>query len=146
VFRFLGIPWNVNVLTLVAVTADLSSVQWSFRPDAGSFASHAAMLAFAYFYIRRDAGRSVRRAAARGAPREMEKKAWIKCPDGSVRPGKLIYSRMKNEDLFRDEDDHPSEHEIDRILDKISEKGLHSLTPEERRRLNRASRTRSRSS
>jgi len=139
-FQVFSLPVNLNMIALIGILFNFLTIQWEFRPDQSSFACHLGILVFSFFYMRtaRYRNQDEETSESRG------KKAWIKFPDGLVHPGKLIFTRTRSKNAPGNTP-FPSEKDINRILDKISEQGIHSLSEKEREILNRASQMRSNS-
>lgn len=128
------IPFPITARTLVTVLVGLDVLFALLTPGDGvAHLAHVGGVAFGYLFFR---VQSLSRRSPAAPPREVERVVMVqsgsseperRTPTTPIRPRRRI-------------DADPVAAEVDRVLDKISEKGIESLTPAERRFLDEVAR------
>lgn len=137
IFTILKRHLNLNILTFVFILINFFIAGRDFYPFASSLASHLGVLLFLAVFISRDKNRYYKNKS----PSSKKRKSYVKFSE--------IYSNKKpvfNHKQAMNKKEAvipiPSEKEINRILDKISKNGIHSITEKERLALRMASKKR----
>ena len=128
------IPVPIRAKTLVALLVGLD-VFFSFLTPRDGIAhlAHIGGVAFGYLYFRMQ---GLSRRSPQPPPRAVERVVMVQ--SGSAEPERRTPVTPARPRRRADAD--PVAAEVDRVLDKISEKGIASLTPAERRFLDEVSR------
>src|SRR3989338_1782729 len=127
------LPFPVKVKWLVAVLAGLDVLMaWSRAGDGVAHLAHLGGFLFGFLYLK---GASLLESRSR-ATQEERSEAKVQ-----VHPSAEVARHREAPQTRRDRED-ATQREIDRVLDKISAKGIGSLTAEERRFLTDQSRSR----
>jgi len=120
------IPIPIKARTFVAVIVGLDILGALYFNDGIAHIAHVGGALFGYLFFRLQA---LSRRAPHPPPRAVERVVMVQTgaaePEHSAPPAPLRQRRRPDAD--------PVAAEVDRVLDKISEKGLASLTPAERR-------------
>lgn len=134
------IPFPIRAKTLVAILA-LAAAFFGLvlrNTEAGHIAhlAHLGGLIFGYLYFR---FQTLAQQAPATAPRQVEHVVMVQSParEAERAPASPVHRPEPN-------DGELLSAELDRVLDKISERGLDGLTPEERRFLDEMSRRKQR--
>ena len=128
------LPLRVSARTLVVLLAGADLVLALWTDQEITRLAYLGGLASGYLFIRL---RSVRGRRAEREPRAVERRA-VMTPI-TVRQGGTATEVRPAMTRQKQREEYPAA-EVDRVLDKISALGIHSLTPEERRVLDDASR------
>jgi hypothetical protein len=128
------IPVPIRARTLVALLVGLDVFLYFLTPGDGiAHLAHVGGVLFGYLYFRMQ---GLSRRSPQPPPRAVERVVMVQ--SGSAEPERrtpVTPGRPR-----RRVDADPVAAEVDRVLDKISEKGIASLTPAERRFLDEVSR------
>jgi membrane associated rhomboid family serine protease len=126
-------PFPIRVKWLVAAIAALDlAMAWSRAGDGVAHLAHLGGFLVGFLYLK---GESLLERRARGAREERSEARVL------VHPSAEVATHREEAQTSRDRED-ATQREIDRVLDKISAKGMSSLTAEERRFLSDQSRFR----
>ena len=129
------LPMPIKVKWLVAFIAVLSLFAASFgATDGVAHLAHLGGLLFGFIYLKGED--HVTRRAHQALRRHREQRELLR----SARPLRPLATSSVTAERKAASDEGPENDEVDRVLDKISESGMQSLTPEERRLLDEASR------
>ncbi len=127
------IPMPIKAKTLVTLLVGLDVLLYFIAPNDGvAHLAHVGGVAFGYLYFRMQ---NFSRRSPHPPPRPVERVVMVQ--SGSAEPERrtpITPARPR-----RRVDADPVAAEVDRVLDKISEKGIASLTPAERRFLDEVS-------
>jgi membrane associated rhomboid family serine protease len=120
------VPIPIKARTFVAIIVGLDILGALYFNDGVAHIAHVGGALFGYFFFRLQA---FSRRAPHPPPRAVERVVMVQSgaaePEHGVPPAPLRPHRGPDSD--------PIAAEVDRVLDKISEKGIASLTPAERR-------------
>ncbi|EKD27367.1 MAG: hypothetical protein ACD_79C00739G0006 [uncultured bacterium] len=121
-------PFNWNTFAFLLIILDLLTIQRDFRPDESSFANHIGIFIYSFLCFR----------SKNTDYMDLKKEEFIEKYDiAQKKHFNDFYSKFINKTEKPKEE--ISETDVDKILDKISEKGIHSLSEEEKKILKKAS-------
>jgi membrane associated rhomboid family serine protease len=126
------IPMPIRARTLVAILLGLDVVGALYFHDGVAHLAHVGGVLFGWVFFRLQ---TLSRRSPRQPPRAVERVVMVQ--SGSAEPDRRTPAPMRPR---RRTDADPVSAEVDRVLDKISEKGISSLTPAERRFLDEVAR------
>jgi hypothetical protein len=126
------IPMPIRARTLVAILLGLDVVGALYFHDGVAHLAHVGGVLFGWVFFRLQ---TLSRRSPRQPPRAVERVVMVQ--SGSAEPERRTPAPMRPR---RRTDADPVSAEVDRVLDKISEKGISSLTPAERRFLDEVAR------
>jgi membrane associated rhomboid family serine protease len=128
------LPIPIRARTLVALLVGLDVFFYFLTPGDGvAHLAHVGGVLFGYVYFR---AQGLSRRSPHPPPRAVERVVMVQ--SGSAEPER--HTPVTPARPRRRVDADPVAAEVDRVLDKISEKGIASLTPAERRFLDEVSR------
>jgi rhomboid family protein len=128
------VPIPVRARTLVMILVGLDVLFYFITPGDGvAHLAHVGGAAFGYLFFR---VQGMSRRAPHPPPRAVERVVMVQ--SGAAEPERRVPVTPSRPRRRVDAD--PVSAEVDRVLDKISEKGIASLTPAERRFLDEVSR------
>lgn len=126
ILNFRSLRVNFTALTLLLILATFIGAGTNGIPDTGSIPELMGIFLFCYFYIQKDS----------------QRKTFYQTPPEYEPPPEFLKEPFPKYEKKDSPDSTPTEAVVNAILDKISEKGIHTLTQKERELLDKASKKR----